>query len=152
MRLPQRVPDPSLWDASSPLAPVTPVKGEEPAPVCADSWPGEMLHKGTAPESEGLAWCQSRAGPRWLHHSRGDAAWVPHGWTGNVGKGIWDRAPRVLQEGLVCPGGTEECGLNPQLNFHSVFPGTAARGCPTLALLVCPSTAGKHPWSETREV
>lgn len=68
------------------------------------------------------------------HRCWGDSAWVPHGWTGNVGKGIWACAPGVLQEGLVCPRGTEECSVNPQLNFHSVFPGMAAHGCPTPAL------------------
>lgn len=93
MGLPQHVPDQSLWDTPSPRASVTPVKGEEPSPVCAT-----LVGDAPQRDSAGPSWCQSLAGPRWLCHSISARVTLPRGWAGNTAKGTWDGAPGVLQE------------------------------------------------------
>lgn len=130
-----------------PLLPqLPPVKGEEPTPVCATLLPHlwEMFHKGTAP---GLGWCQSLAGPRWLCHSACARLTLPGSLM--AGLGMWQRERGMVpqeccrrscagptQQGLLCPGGTEECRI------HTEFPLSIPRnGCSQLPCLclVCPA-------------
>lgn len=132
------VPNQSLWDVPSPPAPVTP-QGRVKSHLQFVPLPEhrELLPKGTVLQFGGLEWCQSLAGPRWPCHSTSDTAWVPHSWTGNMGKGLWGRAPGVLQEILQCPGGTEEGRI------HMEFPLSIPRnGC---SQLPCPASASCVP-------